>query len=79
MPGGDHAKPSGGRKVRAIPGAPGCPIQYEPARTIKKVGKTLIKEILTDAGMQTVLTGVRIPRMKRDYGEAGAILSPRAP
>jgi hypothetical protein len=39
-PGGQSDEAITGRKLRAIPDAPGCPARYEPAGTIKKIGKT---------------------------------------
>src|SRR4051794_11643791 len=35
----NHAEPSFGRKLKAMPGAPGCP-DPTTGRTIKRVGKT---------------------------------------
>jgi hypothetical protein len=39
-PGGQSGEAITGRKLRAIPGAPGCPARYEHAETIKKIGKS---------------------------------------
>jgi hypothetical protein len=39
-PGGQSDEAIRGRKLRAIPGAPGCPARYEHAETIKKIGKS---------------------------------------
>ncbi|MFI6731396.1 hypothetical protein ACIBI9_00570 [Nonomuraea sp. NPDC050451] len=36
----------------------------------------LMDEILADAGIRTVLTGIRIPRDERDHGAVGAVVPP---
>src|SRR5829696_9237510 len=49
-PGGQSGEAITGRKLRAIPGAPGCPARYEHAGTIKKIGKS---DPLAFCGFQT--------------------------
>jgi hypothetical protein len=49
-PGGQSGEAITGRKLRAIPGAPGCPARYEHAETIKKIGKS---DPLAFCGFQT--------------------------
>ena len=64
----NQAKPSIGRKLEAMPGAPGCP-DTTTDRTIRKVGKTDPGAAAIGGQNSTGVDTVRLVLVERQHGE----------